>query len=195
MIKITQVLLVVFFLNSFSACTEGNKSDSGGLYPEKADSTNLPELLIFLEENQIANIVNEETTLQNGKKRMRGIKPVPQDFDDFRGDSLDEVYWNKMSVIEGDFRGASIRSARCSDGNFRKSDFRAADVRWSIFNGSTMDSANYEQSRLFHVKVSYADLSNSNFRGADMFGMEGHFTKMRNCDFSGALMKDSEFLD
>jgi uncharacterized protein YjbI with pentapeptide repeats len=143
----------------------------------------------------LALIIDKETTLLNGKKRHQGIKAVPQDGDDFRRDSLDEVYWPGVSVIEGDFRGASIRSGRCQDGNYRKSDFRAADVRWTIFDGSTMDSINFEQSRLFHVKVNFVPLSNSNFRGANMFGMEGHFAKMRNCDFSGALMKDSEFLE
>ena len=165
------------------------------LFPNDPDTTNLPELAVFLEADQLAQILDEETTLSNGKKRYKGIISVPQDGDDFKRDSLDEVYWPKVSVIEGDFRGASIRSGRCQDGNYRKSDFRAADIRWTIFDGSILDSINFGQSRLFHVKVNYSNLSNSNFKGANMFGMEGHFAKMRNCDFSGALMKDSEFLE
>ncbi len=179
----------------YYSCGNQNSSGVGQLFPSKPDTTSLPELAIFLESDQLQVIIDEETALSSGKKRHKGIKSIPQNGDDFRRDSLDEVYWPNVSVIEGDFRGASIRSGRCQDGNYRKSDFRVADVRWTIFDGSIMDSINFKQSRLFHVKVNYATLSNSNFRGANMFGMEGHFTKMRNCDFSGALMKDSEFLD
>lgn len=165
------------------------------LFPIEPDTTKLPELAIFLEPEQIEAIINKEELLLNGKKRFKGIKAIPQNGDDFRESFLDEVYWPKVSVIEGDFRGVSIRSGRCMEGNYRKSDFRVADVRWTIFDGSIMDSINFEQSRLFHVKVNNVPLSNSNFRGANMFGMEGHYTTMRNCDFSGALMKDSEFLE
>ena len=164
------------------------------LFPNKPDTTDLLELAVFLEPDQLDAIINEETFLINGKKRYKGFIAVPQDQDDFRRDSLDEVYWPKTSVIEGDFRGASIRSGKCYAGNYRKSDFRAADVRWTVFDYSIMDSINFDQSRLFHVKVNHVPLSNSSFRGANMFGMEGHHTEMRNCDFSGALMKDSEFL-
>ncbi len=188
----TIIIIFSFFLFS---CSFQSASVTSQLFPNKPDTTGLPELAIFLEPDQLNAIIDEETTLLSGKKRYKGIKAIPQDGDDFRRDSLDEVYWPKASVIEGDFRGASIRSGRCMDGNYRKSDFRAADVRWTIFDGSVMDSINFQQSRLFHVKVNYVPLSNSNFRGANMFGMEGHFTTMRNCDFSGALMKDSEFLE
>ena len=186
------LFLTLIFLGS---CDLKNTSPVSRLFPNHPDTTSLPELAIFLEPDQLQKIIDEKTLLSNGKVRYKGIKAIPQDGDDFRLDSLDEVYWPNVSVIEGDFRGASIRSARCSSGNFRKSDFRVADIRWSIFDGSTMDSINFQQSRLFHVKVNYVPLSNSNFRGANMFGMEGHFTTMRNCDFSGALMKDSEFLE
>ncbi len=179
----------------YYSCGFTTSSPVSKLFPNKPDTTELPELAVFLEPDQLAKIISEETRLSNGQKRHKGIKSIPQNGDDFKRDSLDEVYWPKTSVIEGDFRGASIRSGRCRDGNYRKSDFRAADVRWTIFDGSIMDSINFKQSRLFHVKVNYANLSNSNFRGANMFGMEGHFAKMRNCDFSGALMKDSEFLE
>ena len=185
---------LIMMLSLYYSC--GNKNlATNGVFKTMPDSTNLPRLAIFLEKEQLDKIIDEETTLSNGKKRYKGVPAVPQNGDDFRRDSLDEVYWHKVSVIEGDFRGASLKSGRCKDGNYRKSDFRVADVRWTIFDGSIMDSINFVQSRLFHVKVNYATLSNSDFRGANMFGMEGHFTKMRNCNFSGALMKDSEFLD
>ncbi|HIP48068.1 MAG TPA: pentapeptide repeat-containing protein [Lutibacter sp.] len=190
------LLLGLLMISSlYFSCEIGNKSPVSQLFPNEPDTTNLPELAVFLEKHQLDKIIDEETFLSNGKKRHKGIISVPQNYDDFRRYSLDVVYWPKTSVIEGDFRGASIRSGRCQDGNYRKSDFRVADIRWTIFDGSILDSINFKQSRLFHVKVNYSKLSNSNFRGANMFGMEGHFAKMRNCDFSGALMKDSEFLD
>ena len=188
-------LSIIILISLYYSCANQNNSPVSKLFPNVPDTTELPELAIFLEPDQLAAIINQETFLSNGNKRMKGIKSVPQNGDDFRRDSLDEVYWPKASVIEGDFRGASIRSGRCENGNYRKSDFRVADVRWTIFDGSIMDSINFNQSRLFHVKVNHVPLSNSSFRGANMFGMEGHFAKMRNCDFSGALMKDSEFLE
>ena len=185
----------LMLLSIYYSCGIGSNAPVSKLFPNEPDTTDLPELAVFLEADQLNAIIDEETTLSNGKKRYRGFIAVPQDKDDFRRDSLDEVYWPRVSVIEGDFRGASIRSGRCQDGNYRKADFRGADVRWTNFDGSIMDSINFNQSRLFHVKVNNVPLSNSSFRGANMFGMEGHYTTMRNCDFSGALMKDSEFLD
>ena len=190
-----RLILLVLFSSLYFSCGNISSAPVSQIFPEKPDTTDLPELAIFLEKHQLDKIIDEETFLTNGEKRYKGIISVPQNYDDFRRDSLDEVYWPKISVIEGDFRGASIRSGKCYDGNYRKSDFRVADIRWSIFDGSILDSINFNQSRLFHVKVNYSKLSNSSFRGANMFGMEGHFAKMRNCDFSGALMKDSEFLD
>ncbi len=186
---------LLMFLSIYYSCGSGSNAPVSKLFPNKPDTTDLPELAVFLEADQLNAIIDEETTLLNGKKRYKGFASVPQNGDDFRRDSLDEVYWPRISVIEGDFRGASIRSGHCQDGNYRKSDFRGADVRWTNFDGSTMDSINFEQSRLFHVKVNEVPLSYSNFRGANMFGMEGRYTNMRNCNFSGALMKDSEFLD
>ncbi|MEN8123961.1 MAG: pentapeptide repeat-containing protein [Bacteroidota bacterium] len=193
--KIFQIVIIVITIIVLFSCSFQSASGTSQLFPHKPDTTNIPELAIFLEPDQLEAIINEKTLHSNGNKRYKGIKAIPQNGDDFRLDSLDEVYWPKVSVIEGDFRGTSIRSGRCMGGNYRKSDFRAADVRWTIFDGSIMDSINFQQSRLFHVKVNNVPLSNSNFRGANMFGMEGHFTKMRNCDFTGALMKDSEFLE
>ncbi|MEN8139202.1 MAG: pentapeptide repeat-containing protein [Bacteroidota bacterium] len=195
MIDIVKNTGIILITGLFYSCSNMSSSAVEQLFPNQPDTTSLPELAIFLEPHQIQSIIDEESFLSNGKKRHKGIKAIPQNGDDFRLDSLDEVYWPKINVIEGDFRGASIRSARCTDGNYRKSDFRVADIRWSIFDRSTMDSINFQQSRLFHVKVNHVPLSNSNFRGANMFGMEGHHTTMRNCDFSGALMKDSEFLE
>ncbi|WP_456375930.1 pentapeptide repeat-containing protein [Lutibacter sp.] len=188
-------IALAIVIGLFYSCNHQSLSKVEKLFPNKPDTTNLPKLAVFLKHSEIQKITNQESFLSNGNKRHKGIKLVPQNGDDFRRDSLDEVYWPKASIIEGDFRGATIRSARCNDGNYRKSDFRVADIRWTIFDGSIMDSINFQQSKLFHVKVNYAQLSNSNFKGANMFGMEGHFTTMRNCDFSGALMKDSEFLE
>ncbi len=156
--NIINITVIVMILNILFSCSFQSASRTSQLFPNKPDTTNLPELAVFLEPYQLNAIIDEETTLLNGKKRYKGIMAIPQNGDDFRRDSLDEVYWPNTSVIEGDFRGASIRSGRCMDGNYRKSDFRAADVRWTIFDGSTMDSINFQQSRLFHVKVNYMTL-------------------------------------
>jgi len=179
----------------YYSCGNKNNTTSNGMFNYVPDTTKIPRLAVFLNQEELDKIINKETTLSNGKKRLKGIIAVPQDGDDFRRDSLDEIYWPKASVREADFRGAHMRSGRCKDGDYTKADFRVADVRWSIFDGSKMDSINFQQARLFHVKVNKATLNNCNFIGANMFGMEGHFAQMRNCDFTGALMKDSEFLE
>ena len=183
-------LLPILFL----ACAKNNGTDevAESILP---DTSHIPELINFLEDNQLDAIINEELPLRNGKPRPTGIKAVPQPGDDFRRAQLDEIYWTKVKVFESDFRGASIRSGKCQESDFHDSDFRAADIRWTIFDDSDMRDINFDQSRLFHVHVNRANLDGSTFRGANMFGMEGHFAKMRNCDFTGALMKDSEFVE
>ncbi len=184
------IIIALFFLSGFFSCnsTGGSVENSTG---KESDTTNIPELINFLEDNQLDSIIN----LDNGLKCLKGIKAVPKDSDDFRRENLDKVYWNHESIVRGDFRGSSFRSARCADLKAPFSDFRAADIRWTIFDGSDLSHCNFDQARLFHVHVNYANLSNSTFRGANMFGMEGHFTKLRNCDMTGALMKDSEFVE
>jgi len=74
-------------------------------FPDPPDTTNLFEFANFMDAEQIALVIAEETTLKNGKKRLKGIVAVPQDGDDFRGHMLDNVYWRGETVVEGDFRG------------------------------------------------------------------------------------------
>jgi len=191
-----QYLLVSTLVIVLLACHGGSKQNAlKHILTDLPDTTNLPQLINFLEEDQIDSILEIPSYLPNGKKRYRGFRAVPQNEDDFIGVHLDEIYWPGVDVIRGDFRGASFRSARCKNTNFNHSDFRATDIRWSIFDYSDLDYCNFSQARLFHVKVNNASLTNCNFRGANMFGMEGHFAALKNCDFSGALMKDSEFLE
>lgn len=178
------------FLAGCSNSGSGSVTES-----EIPDTTNIPELINFLEDDQLAVIVDEELPLRNGKARSTGLKAIPQSGDDFRRAELDEIYWPKAIVSDSDFRGASIRSGRCQGSDFHDSDFRTADIRWTMFDDADMRNINFNQSRLFHVHVNRANLDNSTFRGANMFGMEGHFAKLRNCDFTGALMKDSEFVE
>jgi len=90
------------------------------------DSSSFKKIANFLSDKEKDSIINEETKLRNGKKRSVGIKPLPQDGDDFRNAMLDNVYWNGVHVVDGDFRGASMRSAKCNETNFSYSDFRAA---------------------------------------------------------------------
>ena len=184
------MLLPILFL----ACAKnsGTNDVSESIIP---DTTQIPELINFLEDSQLDAIINEELPLRNGKPRPTGIKAIPQPGDDFRRAQLDEIYWPNVDVSDSDFRGASIRSGRCQGSRFYDSDFRTADIRWTIFDEGDLHNINFNQSRLFHVHVNKANLDNCTFRGANMFGMEGHFAKMRNCDFTGALMKDSEFVE
>jgi len=185
-------LLIITIIAGFSILSCQNITGNASVDNTKeSDTTNIPELINFLDPNQIDSIVN----LDNGLKRLKGIKSVPRDSDDFKKENLDKMYWVHKSIINSDFRGASFRSGRCSNLKAQNSDFRAADIRWTLFDGSNLSNCNFDQSRLFHVHVNYADLSNSTFRGANMFGMEGRFAILRNCDMTGALMKDSEFVE
>lgn len=192
--KLNKTITGVLIIFAFS-CANKNSNVVKDLFPHHPDTSSIPEVINFVNARDIEALIDEETTLSNGKKRYIGIKAVPQNGDDFRRVSLDEIYWPKTSIVEGDFRGSSIRSARCHEGDYSKSDFRAADIRWSLFDHSKLEEVNFSQSHLFHVHTNYSKLSDSNFRGANMFGMEGHFATLRNCDFSGALMKDAEFLE
>jgi len=184
---------IFFAFLPFCACENANSVSI--LFPQDPDTTGIPELINFVDQDYIDALIDQETRLSNGNKRFRGIRVVPQDGDDFRRVSLDEVYWPGVSVIEGDFRGSSLRSGRCYKGSFQRSDFRGADIRWTQFDYSRLDSSDFSQSQLFHVHANMASFHRSNFRGANMFGMEAHFANFRACDFSGALMKDSEFLE
>jgi len=58
-------------LSLYYSCGNGNGSNNG-IFKSAPDSTNLPEMAIFLEKDQLDKIINEETTLSNGKKRHKG---------------------------------------------------------------------------------------------------------------------------
>jgi uncharacterized protein YjbI with pentapeptide repeats len=184
-------LLITLFIVSmiFFSCGGEHSSTQTSSFKE-SDTTNIPELINFISQQQIDSIIDLET----GINRYKGIKSVPQDSDDFRREQLDKTFWNGVVTRNSDFRGASFRSAKCDDSDFSGSDFRVADIRWSMFDRANLTNCNFDQARLFHVHVNYADLTNSTFRGTNMFGMEGHFAILRNCDLSGALLKDTEFL-
>ena len=157
------------------------------------DSFTFKKVANFLSEKEKDSIINQETTLRNGKKRPVGIKPLPQNGDDFRKAMLDNVYWNGVHVVDGDFRGVSMRSAKCNETNFSYSDFRAADIRWSLFDRSLLNHCNFSQAKLFHDHVTDSRLDSSDFQGANMFGMTGHRASLTYCNFTNALMKDVEF--
>ena len=189
--------LLLLFAVFFFGCNSGKKSNgidsNQRVYPETPDSSSYLKVANFLEEDEMENIINEETTLKNGKSRKKGIMPIPQDGDDFRNANLDDIYWHNVSVIEGDFRGASMRSSKCEDSNFDFSNFRVSDIRWSWFDRSRFFNCRFSQAKLFHVHVNNAIMEGSDFRGANMFGMEGHQANMRHCDLTNALLKDAEF--
>ncbi len=157
------------------------------------DSSTFKKVANFLSEKEKDSIVNKETTLRNGKRRSVGIKPLPQNGDDFRKAMLDNVYWNGVHVVDGDFRGVSMRSAKCNESNFSYSDFRAADIRWSLFDRSLLNHCNFSQAKLFHDHVTDSRLDSSDFQGANMFGMTGHRASLTYCNFTNTLMKDVEF--
>ncbi len=176
------IFFFLFFLPLLN-CSGGK--NNGEEIPE------IKKLANSLSEAEIDSIVN----LPSEAKRQQGIIPVPQDFDDFRKKNLDTIFWNEKSIKYADFRGAKMRSAKCMNNDFTGSDFRASDIRWTIFDESILKKCNFDQAKLFHVKVNRAVLDSSTFRGTNMFGMEGHHASLRYCDFTGALMKDVEFID
>jgi uncharacterized protein YjbI with pentapeptide repeats len=165
------------------------------LFPSAPDTSSIPELVNYLDEDEFDSIMAIETFLADGRARPKGYRALPQPKDDFSGMKLDGIYWPNERVRNADFRGVTMRSANCRNGDYRFGDFRTADIRWSNFDGSALDSSNFRQTKLFHVKVNNASLNGCTFVAANMFGMEGHLATLRNCDFSGALMKDSEFVE
>jgi len=191
---ITPGVLFASFI-AFYACSHsgGGAKEKQSAYPVTPDSSGYLKLVNYLSEEEIDSVVEIKTTLKNGNKRKKGLIPVPQDGDDFRNAELDRVYWNNVSVVEGDFRGASMRTANCKNSIFNYSDFRVADLRWTWFDHSQLRNCRFSQAKLFHVHVNEAILEGSDFRGANMFGMEGHRTNMRNCDLTHVLLKDAEF--
>lgn len=176
-------------------CTQYNKPVVHHLFPDPPDTVNMFYLSNFTSKDIRKSVINEEIFLEDGTVRKKGLKAVPQDFDDFRFADLDEVYWKGEHVVGGDFRGTSFRSAKCNEGVFRDSDFRFCDIRWSLFNNSDLSNSKFCRATLFRMYVNDASLENSDLRGANMFGVAGHRANFRNCDFTNALMKESEFLD
>ncbi len=159
----------------------------------ESDTTNLKKLANFVHDDERKAIINGPHAVLD-TERVKGWPAWPQAYDDFRGRKMDTVFWDSRDLRFLDMRGATMRSAKCTNNNFSGSDFRVSDIRWTVFDGSVMMKCNFDQAKLFHVKVNNVILDSSTFRGANMFGMEGHGTMMRGCDFSNALMKDAEFL-
>ncbi len=194
-----QIATVFILLTGFVACNYSakketkTKANSLSETLKTPDASSFKKVANFLSPHEIDSIVNKKTLLPDGKVRPKGIKPVPQNGDDFRKAMLDNVYWNGVHVVNGDFRGASMRSAKCSETNFSYSDFRAADIRWTLFDRSLFYRCNFSQAKLFHDHVTDSRLDSSDFQGANMFGMTGHRASLKYCDFTNALMKDVEF--
>ncbi len=183
------VLLIVFSCNP--------KKDAAvlSIFPSPPDTSNLLVLANYISPEDIAYIVAEKTTLKNGETRKKGIVSIPLNYDDFRGHSLDEVYWNRISIVEGDFRGDYFRKSKCANSDFSFSDFRVADMQWADFSNSVLKSCNFEQAKMFFLHVDNTDFSGTSLKGANMFGIEGYNVNFRNCNFSNALMKEAELID
>ena len=102
-------IIITFFISSFillSCHSTGHRGDDKQVV--ESDTTNIPELINFLEQNQLDSIIN----LNDGLERLKGIKSVPRDSDDFRRENLDKIYWSNEKIRQADFRGASFRSAQ-----------------------------------------------------------------------------------
>jgi len=177
-----------------SACIGQLCSEENELDKIPCDTTSLLTFINSVEMSQRIKVINEPTLLKNGKTRLKGVKVLPQNGDDFRKANLDKVYWRGTSVLEGDFRGARFQSADCREGEYVGSDFRICDVRWADFSNSDMKNCNFSQSALFRLHIKDSDLEGSDFQGSNMFGVQGHRANLRNCDFSNALLKESVFL-
>lgn len=167
------ILLGITIPIVFAGCFGNSTSSVQKLFPNPPDTSNLVTFASSLSPNERAWIVAEETFLMNGKIRKKGIVPIPRNGDDFRGHTLDDVYWRGAHVQEGDFRGDYLRSSNCSQGDFSYSDFRVTDMKWANFNQSILVKCNFNQANMFRVHVNDAILDSSSFQGANMFGMEG----------------------
>jgi len=193
--SIVYIILILSITLTMSACIGQLCSEENELNNAPCDTTSLLTFINSVEMEQRLKVINKPTLLKNGKKRLKGVKVLPQNGDDFRKANLDKVYWRGASVLEGDFRGARFQTADCRDGKFTDSDFRFCDVRWADFSNSNVKNCNFSQSALFRLHIKDSDLEGSDFQGSNMFGVQGHRAILRNCDFSNALLKESEFLD
>jgi len=75
------------------------------LFPNDSDTTNLVKLANFLSDDDVIRIAKSD----NGMHNYKGIKEVPQNRDDFRFDTLDDIYWRGISSTKSDFRASSLR--------------------------------------------------------------------------------------
>ncbi len=191
-VYITSILLISLIL---SACIGQLCSEENKLNDIPCDTTSLLTFINSVDMEQRLKVINEPTFRKDGKKRLKGIKVLPQDGDDFRKANLDKVYWRGVSVLDGDFRGARFQSADCREGSYSNSDFRICDVRWADFSNSVMKNCDFSQSALFRLHVKDSNMEGSKFQGSNLFGVIGHRAILRNCDFSNALLKESEFLN
>ena len=183
----------LYALLSFSVALTGGCKPGAGKSRVESDTTGLKKLANFLSEAEIDS-VRKLPHFASDEIRLEGWVVWPQNGDSFNGRKMDTIYWDGLDLRRLDMRGVTMRSARCTNNDFRGTDFRVADIRWTVFDGSDLRGCNFDQARLFHVKVNDAVLDSSTFRGTNMFGMEGHGTMMRYCDFTNALMKDAEFV-
>ncbi len=186
-------LWTVWLMAGLGAIGQWSCSSSRGEEPVESDTTHIKKLANFLSDEE-RDSVARRAHFRDPRERLSGWPEWPQSGDDFRGRRMDTMFWDGLDLRNMDLRGVTMRSSVCTNDDFRGTDFRAADIRWTVFDGSDLRYCNFDQARLFHVKVNDALLDSSTFRGTNMFGMEGHGTMMRYCDFTGALMKDAEFV-
>jgi len=69
--KCCQVLFPVVFVIMLSGCGFDTGSSFLDHFPDPPDTTNLFEFANFMDAEQIALVIAEETTLMNGKKRLK----------------------------------------------------------------------------------------------------------------------------
>lgn len=194
--KMKSAFILIVLLGILQGCCWHNPSSvHGHLFPNKPDTSNLPALPSSTTAEYRQRLIYMEELLPNGNKRSTGIEIIPQDFDDFRFQNLDDVQWIEKSVQYGDFRGVSLRTSDASGSNFSRSDFRLADLRWSSFNNTNMKHCNFSQAILFRTAMNDASLDSCDFRGSNMFGVKGNRSSFRFADFSNALMKESDITD
>ena len=190
------IFVLLSLIGIMYGCSQHDVStEHSRLFPNPPDTGNLPALPSSTTPEYRQQIINPDIPRPDGSKRLPGIEYVPEDYDDFRFQNLDDVQWTGKTVQYGDFRGVSFRTSRANEGNFSHSDFRLADLRWSSFNNSTMKNCNFSQAVLFRTAMNEAILDSSNFQGANMFGVKGHRSSFRFADFSNALMKESDLTD
>lgn len=193
--QINKIIGLSLFVISFISCTHGRFNASETIFPNTPDTTNFVELASFLDFEKQAYIISEQTTLRNGKVRSKGIVAAPAYGDDFRGNTLDNVYWQGVSILEGDFRGNSFHSSNCTKGDFSYSDFRVGAMKWTLFDHSKLVGCNFNQAEMLYVIANETIMDSSTFKGVNMFGMEGFRASFRACDFSYSLMKETEFIE